>query len=650
MTQRFFTFFLAAVISAALAGLTSTARAQDETRDFSVERFSLAMDSQGVLDVEWGAVPTHKSWDIALWLGAADDPLVVSAVRDGDRDRVGALVSQRIAGTLSASVSLWSRFQVGVDLPLILSQDEDSITGVTMMDALSGFGLGDVRILPKVQLLFVDDHDVNLSIIPAVTLPSGSGEDYRGEDGVSFAPEIALGRALGPWRLAGNLGYRARRNTEVANLAVEDELFARLGLGYRFSDAGGPPLEIDVTASAATAASAPLDSFAQNHLELRSGAAYRVAGPLLAVVAGGLGLNEGFGTPDWRVLAGVRLSQHGDRDRDGDGILDRADACPKVAEDIDGFQDENGCPDPDNDNDGVPDRQDGAPDEPEDVDRYADADGVPDPDNDEDGILDQDDKCPDQAETRNDHLDDDGCPDEVPDSDGDGLADNVDRCPQQPEDNDSFEDSDGCPDLDNDKDQVADQADGCPDSPGPAENRGCPDTDRDGDKVVDRLDNCPDEAGDPANQGCKQKQLVKIQDGKLEILEKVFFASNRARIRQRSFKLLRNVATVLAAHPDIRIQVEGHTDDRGDDAHNLALSQQRAEAVVAFLVKQGIAAERLVPMGFGEVKPLEPNTTRAGRAKNRRVEFKIVGSTGTPEAPVIQTPPDSPSAPDSRQP
>ena len=104
-------------------------------------------------------------------------------------------------------------------------------------------------------------------------------------------------------------------------------------------------------------------------------------------------------------------------DRDGDGILDNVDKCPDQPEDKDGFEDEDGCPDPDNDKDGIADISDKCPNEPEDKDKFEDDDGCPDPDNDTDGLADADDKCP-----------------------------------NEPEDKDGFEDADGCPDPDNDKD------------------------------------------------------------------------------------------------------------------------------------------------------------------------------------------------------
>jgi outer membrane protein OmpA-like peptidoglycan-associated protein len=305
-----------------------------------------------------------------------------------------------------------------------------------------------------------------------------------------------------------------------------------------------------------------------------------------------VGLRKGFGTPDWRGLAGLRIGFGGTAapgparalDRDGDGIPDVADRCP---------------------------------DEPEDKDGFEDADGCPDPDNDKDGVLDRDDRCindPGSAELH-------GCPD----SDADGIADLDDRCPTEAEDRDGFEDADGCPDPDNDHDGVLDMADACPFDAGPADNKGCPDTDRDGDTVVDRLDACPDEQGPPENHGCPGSRLVTLRNDRLDIIESVYFKTNLAVIEPRSYALLDNVVAVLAAHDKLRIQVEGHTDSQGGAAYNKKLSQRRAAAVVAYLTQKGIAAARLTALGFGEDQPIADNRTQDGRAQNRRVVFTVIG-------------------------
>lgn len=184
--------------------------------------------------------------------------------------------------------------------------------------------------------------------------------------------------------------------------------------------------------------------------------------------------------PDWSMsIALSRQFALGGRDRDHDGIVDRRDACPDLAEDRDGFHDEDGCPDVDNDHDGIPDVRDAAPNQPEDRDGFLDLDGAPDPDNDADGVPDLEDLCPDKPEDLDGDADDDGCPEALQDADRDGVPDDRDACPQALEDFDGFNDQDGCPDPDNDLDGIDDVRDACPDQAedynGVQDSDGCPD-------------------------------------------------------------------------------------------------------------------------------------------------------------------------------
>ena len=118
---------------------------------------------------------------------------------------------------------------------------------------------------------------------------------------------------------------------------------------------------------------------------------------------------------------------------------------------------------------------------------------------------------------------------------------------------------------------------------------------------------------------------VVLKQDRIEILDKVFFETNKAVIKPASFGLLNDVAAVILAHPEVgRVQVEGHTDDQGNDAYNLKLSHARAESVRSYLIQRGVAADRLDAAGFGESLPLETNRTEAGRSVNRRVEFKLI--------------------------
>lgn len=242
-------------------------------------------------------------------------------------------------------------------------------------------------------------------------------------------------------------------------------------------------------------------------------------------------------------------------------------------------------------------------------------------DTDKDGIPDKDDRCPLEPEDKDGFQDEDGCPD--PDNDRDGILDKTDKCPNVPEDRDGFEDEDGCPDADNDRDGLLDKDDRCPNEAGPIENEGCPDKDRDGDTVVDRLDRCPDTPGPPDNQGCPKYNLIVVTKEKIELKEKVHFATDKFKIMPDSFAMLNEVADVLKKNPHIEVRIEGHTDSRASRKHNMKLSQNRANSVKKYLQLRGVEPIRMTAVGYGPDRPIDDNRTAIGREKNRRVEFFI---------------------------
>jgi OmpA-OmpF porin, OOP family len=242
-------------------------------------------------------------------------------------------------------------------------------------------------------------------------------------------------------------------------------------------------------------------------------------------------------------------------------------------------------------------------------------------DTDHDGIPDPLDKCPTEPEDKDGFQDEDGCPD--PDNDKDGIPDKTDKCPNEPEDKDGFEDEDGCPDPDNDKDGLLDTDDKCPNEAGPKENAGCPDKDRDGDGVVDRLDKCPDQPGPADNDGCPKPKFIVVTKEKIELKQKVHFATDKSKIYPDSFPMLNEVAEVLKSRSEIKVRIEGHTDSRGTLKHNMKLSQARAESVRQYLVERGIDLSRMEAQGFGPTQPIDDNRTAKGREANRRTEFII---------------------------
>lgn len=300
---------------------------------------------------------------------------------------------------------------------------------------------------------------------------------------------------------------------------------------------------------------------------------------------------------NFEVTAGFVFRQaERNRDTDLDGILDRDDACVEEPEDRDTFEDTDGCPDVDNDQDGILDVDDDCMHDAEDFDEFEDWDGCPEFDNDHDGFDDYEDDCPYKAEDRDGYRDGDGCPEL--DNDGDGIADLNDRCPNHPEDLDGFEDNDGCEDTDNDSDGHPDVVDACENEPetwnGFEDRDGCP-------------DDTPDE--------------VQRFTG---VIRGINFEVNSDRITVDSYQVLNEAADVLLRYPDLKIEVQGHTDSDGSVDFNFELSDRRAAAVVAYLVDRGVPAERLTWMGYGESRPLVENTNDEGKAINRRVEFHVV--------------------------
>jgi outer membrane protein OmpA-like peptidoglycan-associated protein len=240
-------------------------------------------------------------------------------------------------------------------------------------------------------------------------------------------------------------------------------------------------------------------------------------------------------------------------------------------------------------------------------------------DRDGDGYMDPQDKCPDRPENFQGFEDGDGCPDDA-DTDGDGITDNKDSCVLEPEDKDSY--------LDQDLDTLADATDKCPleaeDPDGYEDEDGCPDPDNDKDTVADVKDQCPNEIGSTSQEplGCPTKPaLVVVTDCEVKITQQIHFEFNKDKIRPESFPVLDAVVEALQKNPAIKIEVQGHTDNKGAAAYNKNLSDRRANSVMKYLVSHGVEMGRLTAHGYGFERPLVDNSTEQNRALNRRVQF-----------------------------
>lgn len=300
-----------------------------------------------------------------------------------------------------------------------------------------------------------------------------------------------------------------------------------------------------------------------------------------------------------------------DRDRDGDGVVDRRDRCPDTP--VRAVTDVRGCP-ADSDGDGVLNGLDACPNSP--AGTLTDRAGCP-LDADGDGVHDGTDQCPDTPMAVS--VDPRGCP---ADADGDGVADGQDKCDGPAG---ATVGADGCP-LDSDGDTVPDGLDRCPATRAgaPVDAVGCPTTrDTDGDGVDDPQDRCPGTpAGAPVDAvGC---QTLFHEERAPLILHGVTFQSGRSALTRSSFAVLDQVAASLAAHPDVNIEIAGHTDNVGSARTNLLLSRARADAVRAYLARRGVSPARMISRGYGESQPVASNATEDGRSENRRVELRRV--------------------------
>ncbi len=260
-------------------------------------------------------------------------------------------------------------------------------------------------------------------------------------------------------------------------------------------------------------------------------------------------------------------------------------------------------------------------------------------DPDKDGFRDPGDKCPNLA-----GVAPDGCP--AIDSDNDTFLDKVDKCPYE-----AGVAPDGCPPPDADKDGFLDADDACPQEPGIAPDGCPPPPDTDGDGIIDKLDKCPLEPenynGFEDTDGCRDDLPKPAEDITKKPIEGIFFEFGKDKIQKKSFKTLDKAVEVLKPFPSLRFEISGHTDDVGSEDANIDLSRRRAESVRNYLVEKGIDASRIETVGYGRSKPIDTGKSAKARAKNRRIEFRIIVVDKTGTAQVMPNPANEAAAVDA---
>ncbi len=482
--------------------LATASAAQAQVGNLDIGRFRPSPDRYGFLGIPGTRTPGPFGWNVALWTGYQLNPLSLQRLSDGTRIPI---VQHRVSADFIGQIGLFDRVAVVVDVPMAVWQDANGAPLGTSA-RLSTVAVRDPYLATRIRILGDGagvDHDSNegggLAIQLGGTVPVGMEHTFAGEG----APQLE-GAVIGDFHFLGFgvgaiVGYR-HRFAEPSLLGVKfgNELYfgGAIQSPLFFVENTTAILEVRVDTALDQQAFLGASTAAEGDIGVRW-----AEGDLMMTWLVGTGLTSGVGTPTVRGMYALSWAPR-THDADGDGITDeheRAD-CVRLPEDVDGFEDEDGCPDPDNDGDLVPDDDDRCPDEASDFGRDEDEDGCNDPvvDTDQDGIEDRDDACPRAAEDWDEHEDEDGCPD--PDDDADGVPDAQDHCRDEAEDRDGFEDEDGCPDPDDDGDGVGDADDACPrvaeDRDGHDDADGCPDPDDDRDGVLDADDRCADQRED----------------------------------------------------------------------------------------------------------------------------------------------------------
>jgi outer membrane protein OmpA-like peptidoglycan-associated protein len=567
----------------------ATAAAQEQP-GLALSRFDPAPAGDRMFGAPSPYTAGHLTPHAMILADYAHNPLVLR--RESDDENVGAVVGSQLLLHLNATLPLWNRLTINVSAPIALFQSgDDPIGGGATIPSPSGVEFGDIRLGARARLLGEYDDAFQLALGAYVWFPTGASGSFVSDETIRALPQAIVGGRFDRAVWSFSAGVEIRGAQEF--LQVEQGTMLKWGGGIGFLVDSERRLQIGPEIGVAMVLREV--SGRTFNAEALLDARYRILDDFEVGAGFGPGFTGGIGTPDVRGVAMVAYTPAHERpapDRDHDGIADATDACIDVRGIVSADPKRNGCPG----------------------------------DQDRDGIFDTNDACPQVAGVASADPTKNGCPSN---RDGDPIIDAEDACPDVVGIPDADPKKNGCP-PDRDNDGVIDAQDACPAIPGiatedPATNGCPPDTDRDA--IINAKDACPEERGfadpDPEKHGCPK--AVRVTQTQIVILQQVQFDTDKATIKDVSDPLLDEVAQVLTEHPEIlKLEVQGHTDDRGAAKRNEELSQSRAESVVKALVKRGIAEDRLQAKGYGEDVPLNGNTTEAGRQNNRRVQFQIV--------------------------
>jgi hypothetical protein len=601
-----------------------TAWAEGPVPSLDLRNFHPPVDPAGFLYLEPTRTPGGGNWNFGAYASYALSPVVLRGPGDHELAKV---VSHQVSLDYYGNVGIGRTWAIGVEIPTVVYQTGDDVHALLPeSESLPHAAIGNIAV--DVKKSFIAPADLGgfgLSGIGTLWIPT-QPKSYVSEHSVRGELRALAELDLLAFAVRATAGFRMR---------AEEETFLRNGTDeYRFGHdipwgAGitfrPQTLGLDreghwrwtAEAYGAIATTPRFAAEAQSPAAVALSARY-TAGNISALMGAELPLNGAIGNPIVRPVLSFGWAPRFE-DADNDGIEDDKDQCPELAEDKDGFEDQDGCPDFDNDDDGVPDESDRCPKEKEDTDDFQDDDGCPDPDNDGDGVPDTADACPNEAGSKDGPRP--GCKDLDPDKDG--LVGAADKCPTEPEDKDGFQDDDGCPDPDNDGDSVPDKADACPaekGEPSPiADLNGCIIVDHDGDTFDDDADKCPREPEDfegvEDDDGCPDnkpgKPLVVVDEVKGERVLKLRLPLRVVKddVAPESMPTLRAVGALLNEHRDWIVAVGARPAGHSAEAEQKALNHSFAVVLtLRWLTHRDGAAESV---GWGAVRDL-PGAAASG--------------------------------------
>jgi outer membrane protein OmpA-like peptidoglycan-associated protein len=623
-----------------LATTLGLAQNQPLAPDINSQLYKPTMDSRMTLWTEDSGEIDDAHGDARVMLSYVNDPLVF--IPQGSQDSV-AIVSDALQANVLGMYHI-DRFRLGIDIPVYL------LTTSEVAD--NGAGLGDLALDGRVTFLDHDDAAVGAALSGRLILPTATVATSLGAAGLGGEISAHVDRKADKLLLAANIGTRVNApSTEVLqNVDLGDQLIFRLGGGYSVTPDAGVSLDLVGQVNY----SEPLNNPAGAPLEALAGGWLRATPDWVFRAGLGRGITPGIGSPTARVLLGIAYERDRASDRDGDGFVDREDTCPEEPEDVDGFQDEDGCPDVDNDEDGIVDANDGCPMDAEDPDGFDDSDGCPDIST---AVAVR--VINERGEAINDAtFEVSGRATRVKDTTGamlnlhDGDYILAARAPKYLSSEIGFtapvqsrtvtitlEDAVVTGTLrveimDPNGVHVSAADWAVDDTQGPELVNGVAEQTI---SIGDHVLTAEAEGYAPARMNIRvsedtlthsvillQPSLVVVQREQIEIKDRVYFETGKAAIKTQSHALLDEIANILINHQELtKIRIEGHTDSRGSAAGNLRLSQARAESVKTYLIDKGVESNRLVSEGFGEDKPLDPREVAEAWEQNRRVDFFI---------------------------